>query len=272
LRGIDSCDTSGGVTPLPIDHLLRARRRRGLVAIFDVDGVLAPIAPSPETAHVPPATRRLLHRLARRDDMLVGVVSGRPLGQVARLVGADGLWLAGLHGAMRRPPGGITRRYWTDEQLRRGRQLARGLRLDVTGLAGVRVEAKGPIVAVHVRGATIRASARAADAVGLRCPPGWEVIVGRRVFELRPRRFPTKGDAVRWIREQRPGVPVLYLGDDTTDEDAFRVLGARDFPVLVDPRAGSAEHPGVDDATHARWGLPDTAAAAELLALLAARD
>lgn len=260
------------MTPLPIDDLLRARRRRGLVAIFDVDGVLAPIAPSPELARVPPATRRTLHQLAERPGTLVGVVSGRPLGQVARMVGRDGLWLAGLHGAMRRPPGGRIDRAWTDEQLRRGRQLARGLRLDLAGLANVRIESKGPLVAVHVRGAAAGAAAQAADAAAARCPAGWHVLTGRRVYELRPRGFPDKGDAVRWIRAQRPGSPVLYLGDDTTDEDAFRVLGARDFPVLVDPHAGSAEHPRWRESTSARWTLADVTAAADLLELLATAD
>lgn len=268
MRACDSSDTFAGVTPLPIDHLLRARRRRGLVAIFDVDGVLAPIALTPEAARVDPATRRMLHRLARREDTLVGVVSGRPLGQVARLVGRSGLWLAGLHGGMRCAPAGVTERLWTEEEMRRGRQLARAFRLDVVGLASVRVEAKGPLVAVHVRGATERVEARVAALATDRCPPGWQVMAGRKVFELRPRRFPNKGHAVRWIASQRPGAAVLYLGDDTTDEDAFRVLGARDFSVLVDPGGGSAEHLKSQETTQARWGLPDVAAAGAVLGRL----
>ena len=73
--------------PLDVARVLAARRGRGLVAVFDVDGTLAPIAPTPADARVPPETRRALRRLARRRDTLVGIVSGRPIAQVARLVG-----------------------------------------------------------------------------------------------------------------------------------------------------------------------------------------
>src|SRR5262245_31402692 len=98
---------------LDIARLLEARRSGGLVAIFDLDGTLAPIAPTPAAARVSVAARRALRRLVGRADTTVGVVSGRPLAEVMRLVGRRGFWLAGLHGAVRRPPGGGVRRVWS---------------------------------------------------------------------------------------------------------------------------------------------------------------
>src|SRR5262249_35987602 len=74
-----------GRRPLDVSRVLAARRRGGLVAIFDLDGTLAPIAPTPTAARVPAAVRRALGRLARRGDTVVGVASGRPLAEVVRL-------------------------------------------------------------------------------------------------------------------------------------------------------------------------------------------
>ena len=105
--------------PLDVAQVLAARRTRGLVTVWDVDGTLAPIAPTPEEARVPPATRQALRRLARRADTLVAVVSGRPLAQVERLVGGSNLWLSGLHGGARRAPGRPVRHFWGPHAARR---------------------------------------------------------------------------------------------------------------------------------------------------------
>src|SRR4030095_15434035 len=113
------------VRPLDVARLLDARAAAGLVAIFDVDGTLAPIAPTPDAARVPEDTRRALRRLPRRADTIVGFVSGRPLAQLERLVGRTGVWLAGLHGAVRRAPGGRVRRLWSLEVQQGGARVSR---------------------------------------------------------------------------------------------------------------------------------------------------
>src|SRR5262249_16833535 len=112
------------VPPLDVAHVLEVRAARGLVAVFDVDGVLAPIAPTPDAARVPPATRRALRLLARRADTVVGIVSGRPLEQVDRLVGHGGFWRAGLHGAARRGPDDPVRLLWPRNVQQEGVRLA----------------------------------------------------------------------------------------------------------------------------------------------------
>ncbi len=256
--------------PAPLDaaRVLDARRSRGLVAVFDLDGTLAPIAATPGAARVPSTTRRALRRLSRRPDTLVGVVSGRPLVEVARLVGATGLWLAGLHGAVRRPPGARAERLWSREVAREGARLARALAEALSAVRGVWVEAKGPVVAVHTRAASAGGRARALALVTRSRPAGWRVLEGRRVYELRPAGLPTKADAVRWIAAQRPGAAVLYVGDDATDEDAFRTLGRRDFPVVVDAARARRER-RAPAPTHARCALGDVRAVGRLVEALA---
>jgi trehalose-phosphatase len=251
--------------PLDVARVLAARRRHGLVAVWDLDGTLAPIAPTPAEARVPPATRQALRRLARRPDTLVGVVSGRPLAQVEQLVGRASLWLAGLHGGARRMPGGHVRHLWGPTAARRGARLAHGLAETLAGVPGVRIEPKGPVVAVHVRGADAAGRARARVLVGRARPPGWVVLEGRRVLELRPRLLPNKGDAVRWIASRRPGAVVLYVGDDATDEDAFAALGPGDFAVRVESRRARVERGGRGARTHARWKVAGHAGVVRLI-------
>jgi trehalose-phosphatase len=249
-----------------VARVCAARRARGLVAIFDLDGTLAPIAPTPARARVPATTRRALARLAARADTTVGVVSGRPLAALRRLLGVQGLWLVGLHGYARRAPGGPTERLWTRAAERRADDLARQLRRALAGVRGARVEQKGPLVAVHVRVATPAGRRAARRLVAQLKPPDHLLLEGRRVLELAPARRPTKGDAVRWIAASRAGAPILYVGDDTTDEDAFAALGPRDFPVRVVHR----ERPSGRGRSRARYRLADPAAVAALVAALAA--
>jgi trehalose-phosphatase len=254
------------VTTLDVRRVVAARRQRGLVAIFDLDGTLAPIAPTPASARVPAPTRRALARLARRGDTAVGVVSGRLLGQVERLVGRHGLWLVGLHGYVRRAPGGRAERLWSRTLERQGIAVAAAIRRAVARLHGARVERKGPLVALHVRGATPAGRRRGFAIAAGRCPPNWALLAGRRVIELRPAGCPTKADAVRWVARARPGAPVLYVGDDATDEDAFGALGPRDFAVLVDDRRARAERLR---RTRARYRVAGPAAVGRLVARLA---
>jgi trehalose 6-phosphate phosphatase len=257
------------VRPLDVARLLDARAAAGLVAIFDVDGTLAPIAPTPDAARVPADTRRALRRLARRADTIVGFVSGRPLAQLERLVGRTGVWLAGLHGAVRRAPGGRVRRLWSDDVHRTGARLARALATSLAGVRGVTIEPKGPVVAVHTRAASPAGRARVRKVVTALRPAGWSRLEGRRVVELRPAGLPTKAAAVVWIAARRPAAAILYVGDDATDEDAFRALRDGDFPVLVDATRARAERRSGTRLTHARFALGGTAAVRELVQRLA---
>jgi trehalose-phosphatase len=129
---------------------------------------------------------------------------------------------------------------------------------------GELIEDKGPIVAVHTRNAYADRRAHVERVVREVRLPELELVVGRRVLELRPMHGPTKGHAVRTIAATRPGAPILYVGDDTTDEDAFAVLGDDDFPVLVDDAHAHYERPR-GAVAHARYAIPGTTEVVRLL-------
>ncbi len=121
------------------------------------------------------------------------------------------------------------------------------LRDALAPVAAALVEPKRFAVAVHYRqvdDADIAAVEAAVDRV-LRAVPELRKTHGKKVFELRPRFDWDKGKAVLWLLEalglDRPEVLPFYLGDDTTDEDAFRALAGRGIGIFVgQPEAETA--------------------------------
>jgi trehalose 6-phosphate phosphatase len=204
------------------------RREPSRAAILtDVDGTLAPIVSRAEDARVPEQARAALTALSERFG-LVGCVSGRRAQDARRLVGLDGIAYAGNHGLELLLPGEDEPR--SDPSLS-GEGTAASEFLDAIDRAalaevGLRREDKGPIQALHWRGAVdeglaerqARKLARAGAEAGLE--PHW----GRRVLELRPPGARGKDAAVTALLAGRGLAHATYAGDDRTDLDAFRRL------------------------------------------------
>lgn len=229
----------------------RADRRAagGLFVGLDFDGTLAPIVSRPEDAVLLPAAAAALDRLASRPDTDVAVVSGRGLADVRARVALDGIWYAGNHGLEIAGPG-LERLHpeaaAVEPELR---ACARSLASALKGLAGVQVEDKGLTLSVHYRRAQREdAGERVRAAVARACEGGaFHVTEGKKVVEIRPAVAWDKGRATAYLLEVVEGarsasVPALFVGDDRTDEDAFRVLEGRGAGVLVAeaPPAGTA--------------------------------
>ena len=224
----------------------------GASAVFcDIDGTLAPIVERAADARVAAETGELLGRLADR-YALVGCLSGRPATEARELVGRDELVYIGNHGFERLFPGDSKA---TLDPAVRGHEndavafLAQ--HADVTRLdrAGLRVEDKGPIRALHWRGADDEEAAEAharelaTEAFGFGLLPHW----GRKVLEIRPAVELNKGTALAELLEERGIAHGLYGGDDRTDVDAFRKLRAMtrtgDLKAAVCVGIASAEGP-----------------------------
>jgi len=267
MSGVNPASPFENLENLSFDAVCAARRGAGLVAVFDFDGTLVKIARDPESVRATPKVGQGIETLARRADTTVGVVSGRPLDHLLHMVDAPDVWLFGLHGWEHRAPGGPVVRGWPPSALDVGIEQRALLRRRLGPSQGERIEDKGPIVAVHTRAANPERRAFVEKVVHEVRLPGLALIVGRRVLELRPVDAPTKGHAVRTIAESRPNAPILYVGDDTTDEDAFAVLGEHDFAVLVDDEHAHAERPR-DAVKHARYAVSGTDDVARLVRIL----
>ncbi len=210
------------------DPLESARRVLGTTPsglITDVDGTLSPIADRPESARVAPETRGVLRRLARRLALL-SAVSGRPVVQLARMVGVAEMVYVGNHGLEWREGGRPRVLPQAQPYLPAVEAAMEWLKRRLT-LPGVLVEDKGITGAVHYRLSPEPESARRAilEAIA-QCPAarGLRIVQGRKVVEIRPPVRADKGAAVEELVRRFRLQGVLYLGDDTTDLDAFRVL------------------------------------------------
>jgi trehalose 6-phosphate phosphatase len=206
---------------------LRAEPGRAAI-LLDVDGTLAPIVRHADDARVPEATRTVLIQVARRYGC-VACVSGRRAATARQIVSLGSIAYLGNHGAellrsgrtqveLDREAGAWQRRVhqfvdqaWEDGELRRAR---------------VRVEDKGPIMALHWRGApdeesseiVVKGVAERAEAAGF--ATHW----GRKVLEVRPPIPLDKGRGIHWLLRDADLDAALYVGDDRTDLDAFRGL------------------------------------------------
>lgn len=208
------------------------------VSVFlDYDGTLVPIRRKPELAVLPSKRRAELARLARRT--LVGIVSGRPLAEIRRLVGVPGISYIGNHG-MEIHAGG---RSWVHpEAKRRAGAVARAaaaVERRTAGYPGVFVERKGLTASVHYRlaAAGFRGPVRAIVADEVRRGRGALALTrGKMVLEIRPDVEWDKGRGVLKLMDLT-GCPrwcfPVYVGDDRTDEDAFRALAGWGLTIHV---------------------------------------
>ncbi len=229
-----------------------------LLAAFDFDGTLVPIQPTPEQALADDETRAALAALASRPGTTVAVVSGRPVAQLRDLVGTEGVWMVGLHGLeLASPSGEVLPAIDLEATAAALAPLRRGAAAIAARHDGVRVEDKGASLALHTRLAAAEDAAAAAASFELaaRAVVGFEVLRGKEVVEARPAGT-GKGAAMERLRHRAGGEVVLYVGDDTTDEDAFAALAGDD---AVTVRVGA------DRPTAAAFTLASQLEVAELL-------
>ena len=221
------------------DRFVAALGDRRPAVFLDYDGVLTPIVERPEDAVMAPDMRDVVAALATRCP--VCVVSGRDRPVVQRLMGLDGLVVAGSHGFdIWHPERGTLVHEAASGYEELVGEVTEELRAGVGGLDGVEVEPKRASVAVHYRRADPATRDRVAglvEALLAARPDELKVTPGKMVYEVQPKLEWHKGAAVRYLLDTLElagdDVVPLYLGDDVTDEDAFRALNGLGVAVYV---------------------------------------
>ena len=195
------------------------------VAILtDIDGVLAPIVPTPDMSEVPEELRELLRRLSERCRVVAGI-SGRAAEDTLRLVGLEEIVYYGNHGfEVLRPGGEVEIVSKAETYKEKVEELEEKAREELEPL-GAFVEEKGITASIHYRNVSPEVGERCKEFVereGERL--GLRITAGRGVVEARPPIRTDKGTATRRVVEEYEPQKALFMGDDTTDLDAFQEL------------------------------------------------
>lgn len=219
---------------------LRCAAALRLFVALDYDGTLVSIASRPEEARPTATVLDLLSRLAQTPDITVVIVSGRPLADLRTLLPIPGVAYIGTHGleictaegavSSLLPPGAFS-------------TILSCLRRDaerlIAGVPGVFLEDKGQALALHYRLAPQETAARLvpqflANIRGYQTRGvALEVLHGKKTLEVCPVGV-NKGKALQFfLRSRDPATLPLYIGDDATDEAAFRALHRHGITILV---------------------------------------
>ena len=216
--------------------------------MLDYDGTLAPFRVDRFQARPWAGVSDLLNRIQNQGRTRLVVVSGRPTCEILPLLGVDPapeIW--GLHGAERLYADGRRELEQISPAIRAQLDaLSAQLRHDATG--GL-IEEKANAIVMHWRGvAPVRAKAIEKQTRALFEPAarmdGLNLLEFEAGLELRAGR--DKGGAVAAILEETSSTghhPAAYLGDDLTDESAFRAVKGHGLGVLVrrQPRSSAAD-------------------------------
>jgi alpha,alpha-trehalase len=224
-----------------IDEFLKTHALNKCSIFLDYDGTLTPIVPRPEEALLSSHTRSLLRKLSQK--CTVAIISGRERQEIQSIIDIDSIYYAGNHGfdisgphncSYIHPSAKIIEPYLSRAELLVSESLS--------SIQGILIERKRFSIAVHYRQVnpdrveTIRNELnRICSAVN-----GLKVTSGKKVFELQPDLEWNKGTAVLWLIEKllpiaslTPERTIMYIGDDLTDEDAFREIADIGISVLV---------------------------------------
>lgn len=224
---------------------------------LDFDGTLAPFVPDPSDAFLTPAVDRILRALAGHDTMVLAIVSGRDRADLQGRVNIPGVIYAGNHGLDISGPGYVYVEPTAASHSEELRGLSQALTSRLQSFPGVLVEYKGLTISVHYR------QARESDGDEIRrvvhgtlagASHPFVLSAGDKVHEIRPRVYWNKGSAVTWIRGQlgSPDAMPIYVGDDTTDEDAFAAIRDDGIGIKVGTGAETAARYTVQDAAEVR--------------------
>ena len=225
-----------------------------LMLFLDYDGTLTPIVERPELAILSGETKEVLERLAKNEYSQVFIVSGRAMADVKTLVSIDNIIYIGNHG-FEIEGAGID---FGDFPFSRFREILEYLKWEINKelifFKGAFVEDKGLGLSVHYRMLHSKDESifkifleRITQEFSLRNEI--HILSGKKVFEIRSPIEWDKGKAVLWLLKadeeaiKNQKAVAIYIGDDQTDEDAFKALNKIATTIHVgNPQSTTAEY------------------------------
>lgn len=222
--------------------LQRLAAAERVFCFLDYDGTLSPLAPTPDSAAPLAGTAALLRELAALPGFAVALVTGRMIADLRRLLDVPGIYYVGIHGLEIGLPNGTVELSESVAVMRTVLPaIRRHLEQALANRPGVLIEDKGLALACHYRLASRADGAITRDAVTAiaqeyrRRGARISLMHGHEVIEIRSA-FANKGKTVcRLLATYSPSALAVYIGDDRTDEDAFKLLPPESVTIRVGP-------------------------------------
>lgn len=214
--------------------------RNNIILFLDYDGTLTPLKPNPKEAILPYETYCILKQISDYTGIHLAVISGRSLKDVMGMVDIKNCIYAGNHGLEIKGPGINYRNPALIRFIPILRQVKNEMTKKLALIKGVFVEDKNLTFSIHYRLAKSEDTAIVKDIANevverFENKDKLDLSYGKKVIDIKPSVKWNKGNAVIWILQKlkvNNDYPI-YIGDDTTDEDAFGVLAGKGLTIFI---------------------------------------
>ena len=230
---------------------LKDRLRDKIILLFlDYDGTLTPIVSTPQKAFIPQKVKKLLNELSKIPTCKLAIISGRALSDIRAIVGIKDIIYAGNHGLEIEGPKIKFESQFSPRLKSIIRHIYEEVVSKLSKIKGVLIEDKGLTISVHYRLVDKKDIQGFLSIFNEITDPyvargKIKINPGKKVYEIKPPVMWDKGKVVLWllVRQQfllgEDKILPVYIGDDTTDEDAFKVLKNKGLTIFVGEPASS---------------------------------
>lgn len=227
-----------------LDKIKKLVRGKLIFIFLDYDGTLTPIVKSPDAAKLSGQTKKLLRKLSKNKICKVAIISGRQLTDIKSKVGLNGIIYSGNHGFEVSGPKIKFKVAIPGEYNRVLKKIKNQLKSKLSSIKGIFLEDKRFCVAFHYR-LVDKNKIPLVESLFRKVTRPYllkkriKIKAGKMVFDIEPAVARDKGRVVLELigrqkaLSDRKGIFPVYIGDDTTDEDAFRVLKNNGLAVFV---------------------------------------
>jgi len=232
------------------DNLRKELSNKYVMLFLDYDGTLTPIVSTPDKAFIAQEIKRILNELSKSLRCKLAIISGRALKDIKNMIGLKRIIYSGNHGLEIEGPkikfeSPVSVRYKAILE-----QIKKELSLKLANIKGAFVEDKGLSLSIHYRlvdkkQVPLVKTAVHETAIVYLIRSKIKIKSGKKVLEIRPPVEWDKGKVVLWLlaRQQfllgENKIFPIYIGDDTTDEDAFKVLKKKGLTIFVGEQGNS---------------------------------
>lgn len=227
------------------DHILQINTKilkSGFIfLLLDYDGTLIPFKDKPSDVTTPKKIKKIIRELIKNQKIMVIIVTGRSLYDIKKLLNINGLSFIALHGLCIETSDGVQFSWKQSNQVQLLiKQIKKDIEDEIKKENGAFLEDKGLTLVLHYRLLSInkiqKIKKKFKNAVNTNDRKNiLEIINGEKVIETRPKGW-NKGKAIEMLLTKyakKKDIFPIYIGDDITDEDAFKVLKKRGISIYV---------------------------------------